>query len=104
MNRNLQSRPADYTAATASTDVATVNEAIRSLKHLLTLARRGKLPGSSRGEKQARALVLAILNNAIGLDSEATNGLPVLLRLVQASPQTGVELVREQIACNRRGV
>lgn len=107
MNRNLKTPPADHTVGAAvnadqtTVNEATVNEAIRSLNHLLTIARRGKSPGSSTGEKQCRALVLAILDNVVGLDGSATNGVPALIRLVQASPQDGVSMVRARIAFQR---
>jgi len=69
----------------------------RSVEHLLTLARRGKHPASSGGEKQARKLVQCVLNHAIGLDSQATDGIGKLAKFIQASPQDGTQAVRRMI-------
>jgi len=72
------------------------------LEHLLTLARKGKGVGSSESEKRARTLVLCVIENAIGLDGKATQGVGDLIDLVQANPQSGTDTVRQAIGYQRR--
>jgi hypothetical protein len=56
------------------------------LEHLLTLARAGHHGHASGVERQARKLVRSVLQNAIGLDGQATDGVTQLIHLVQAQP------------------
>lgn len=65
------------------------------LTHLLRLARAGHHSHASGAERQARKLVRCVLQNAIGLDGQATAGISDLIQLVQASPMDGRETVQE---------
>ena len=65
------------------------------LEHLLSLARAGHHSKASGTERQSRKLVRCILQNAIGLDSQATSGITELIRLVQANPMSGRDLVKD---------
>ena len=64
------------------------------LEHLLNLARAGHHSHASGAERQSRKLVRCILQNAIGLDSQATEGITNLIQVVQAQPQFGREYVK----------
>ncbi|KAA1259334.1 hypothetical protein LF1_18660 [Rubripirellula obstinata] len=66
----------------------------RSLEHLLTLANQGRNAGSSGAEKQARAIVTVIVNNAVGLDGLASAGISELIDIVQKSPMEGRDTVK----------
>lgn len=52
------------------------------LDHLLDLARRGTLEGSSENEKRARRIVQTLLDNLIGLDRDATLGIGEVAMLI----------------------
>ena len=69
----------------------------RSMEHLLELARRGRNPGASPAEQQARRIVRCVLDDAIGLDGSASDGIADLVALVQTSPQDGRDAVRALI-------
>ena len=69
----------------------------RAVEHLLTLARRGKSGGASGGEKRARKIVLAILNNVTGLDGTATSGIGELAKIVSAAPMEAGDAVKKAI-------
>ena len=69
----------------------------RQMEHLLELARRGRNPGASNAERQARRIVRCLLHDAIGLDGSASDGIADLVALVQASPQDGRDAVRAAI-------
>ncbi len=63
------------------------------VKHFVDLAARGKHPGSSGGEKRARRLAVAVLENLPGLDDSAIAGLLEFVRCVQTSPSLSRQLV-----------
>ena len=65
------------------------------LQHLLTLARSGNHSRASSAERQARKIVRAVIDNAIGLDAQATQGIDELIGIVQANPMAGTKAVRE---------
>ena len=67
----------------------------KELEHLLTLARAGHRSHASGAERQARKLVRCILQNAIGLDGQVSAGITDLIRLVQAKPMSGRDLVKD---------
>lgn len=67
----------------------------KELKHLLTLARAGHHSHATGAERQARKLVRCVLQNAIGLDGQASTGITDLIGLVQASPMSGRDLVKD---------
>lgn len=53
-----------------------------NLDHLLDLARRGAIKGSSENEKRARRVVQTLLDNLIGLDRDATSGIGEMAMLI----------------------
>lgn len=53
-----------------------------NLDHLLDLARRGAIGGSSENEKRARRVVQTLLDNLIGLDRDATSGIGEMAMLI----------------------
>lgn len=69
----------------------------RNLLHLLQLARHGKHPGASGAERQARKIVSCLLDNAVGIDAKATDGIADLLAAIQGSPQEGRETIKSII-------
>jgi hypothetical protein len=54
---------------------------------------RCKHAGASGGEKRARRLAIALLDNLPGLDAEAIDGMIAFLDLAQHAPQTARTLV-----------
>lgn len=60
---------------------------MKPLDHFLRLALRGRHPGSSGGEKRARRLALALLDNVPGLDGDAIVGMVHFLAEVQKHPE-----------------
>ena len=59
-----------------------------SLDHFIDLAFQGRRDGSSGGEKRARRIALALLENLPGLDASAIHGLKLFADLVQRQPET----------------
>lgn len=59
-----------------------------TLKHFLRLAKRGKHPGASGGEKRAYQLAVAVLHNVSGMDGQATIGLIEFIEAVQEAPMS----------------
>lgn len=53
-----------------------------ALEHLLNCARRGGHAGASGNEKNARAIVEAMLEGVIGLDEDAAAGIGELARII----------------------
>lgn len=60
----------------------------KAIDFFLDLAKRGKHPGASSGEKRARRLALAILDNLPGLDDKAITGLVHFMGEAQMRPET----------------
>lgn len=69
------------TATTAAPERAT-HKPSPSFEHFIRLARRGKHRGSSGGEKQARRIAEAMLENMGGLDDSAIVGACEFAKLV----------------------
>lgn len=66
----------------------------REFDHFTRIAVRGKNRGASGGEKRARKLALAVLDEAPGLDDSAIEGLITFIRAVQRSPSAARDLVQ----------
>lgn len=58
------------------------------LNHFLALARRGRQPAASGGERRAAALAECIVENVPGLDATALDGLLEFVVLVRGRPST----------------
>ena len=67
------------------------------LEHLLNLARRGRHPGASGGERRAWLIVECLLENATGLDDCAANGIVKMTELIQGDPMSARDAIREFI-------
>jgi hypothetical protein len=66
----------------------------REFDRFCRLAVRGKNRGASGGEKRARKLAMAVLDEASGLDDQAIEGLITFIRAVQRAPTTARDLVQ----------
>jgi len=61
------------------------------IQHLLDLARQGAKEGASGNEKQARAIIISLQENVVGLDASAVAGIGALARFLYEDPQAGRE-------------
>lgn len=60
---------------------------LRDMEHFIKLARKGKFPGASGGEKRCNKLARMCkpgrtMDNVKGLDSSALNGFTTIIRLI----------------------
>src|SRR5262245_57000817 len=75
---------------------------IENIKHLMALARRGKeRTGASNAERQAYALVRAVLQNIPGLDGPARAGLAQLIEMTARAPMETSDVVRDALSPRR---
>lgn len=74
------------------------------LEHLLCCAKRGAHAGSSGNEKNARAIVEAIMDGVIGLDADATAGIAELAQVLRNRGFQARDEIRAQIGPNPKDV
>lgn len=65
----------------------------KALEHFLRIARRGKYPAASGGERRAAKLAKAILEHVPGLDDLALDGMAEFAQYVKMFPQSARELI-----------
>ena len=65
----------------------------RDLLHFVDLARQGKLPGASGGEKAAAAIALVMVDKAVVLDRSARRGFEDWFQHLQADPEEAARSV-----------
>ena len=63
-------------------------------EHFLRLAHHGRHRGASGGEKRARALAKAIVDQVPGLDGQAVAGAIEFMRLAAAKPGTARDIIQ----------
>jgi hypothetical protein len=64
-------------------------------KFFIRLARKGKHPGASSGEKHAHRLAMAVLDSIDILDDRAVEGLIDFIHYSKGAPETVRSLVEE---------
>lgn len=67
------------------------------LQRFLALARRGKSPDASSGEKICHKLALAIIDGTPRLDSTAIHGLKEFIDLASSMPNAAEDLLRGHV-------
>lgn len=72
---------------------ATTEQVTASVSHFLRLVKQGRHRGCSSGERHARRLAFAVLESALGLDDQATEGLKIFIDFARSSPNTMREMV-----------
>jgi len=69
---------------------------MKNLKRFLDLARQGRQPGSSGGERRAARLAHQVAEDVPGLDQGAVAGLLELVSLAHRNPSTAGDLVGDR--------
>jgi len=69
---------------------------VKNLKRFLELARQGRQPGSSGGERRAARLAHQVAEDVPGLDQGAVDGLLELVSLAHRNPSTAGDLVGDR--------
>ncbi|PHQ31498.1 hypothetical protein [Rhodopirellula bahusiensis] len=67
------------------------------LRHLVTLANRGRAGGASGGEARAWAIAEVLLENVPGLDGKATAAIAELISLIEEKPWLDWDEIREEV-------
>lgn len=72
---------------------ATASLERQNFQHFLRLARRGRFPACSSGERAAYKIAMAVIDHCPSLDESACEGLCEFLRRVPLAPMQARELI-----------